>query len=325
MIRIGILGAAKIGPKAIIEPASRRQDCTITAVASRDGDKAKAYAEQYGIPAIMTDYQELIEREDVDLVYNALPPHRHADLTIAALEADKAVLCEKPFAMNAREAVDMVTAAHRTGQTLIEAFHYRYHPAFQMVMDIVRQGELGALHTMEGCFDVEIPYREGELRHTLELGGGALMDLGCYPLHMVRTLAGAEPEILSAEAVCEREGVDLSMKAQLSFPGGVKAKIHSSMAPGVTRKIFLRAECADGSIEMTNPVHPQLGHEITIHHKGQTLVESVPSSTTYDHQLSHVLNVMRGRAAPLTGGADAVGNMSAIDAIYKAAGLTPRG
>jgi len=325
MIRIGILGAAKIGPKAVLRQASRRQDCTITAVASRDGDKAKAYAEQYGIPAVETDYLALVEREDVDLVYNALPPHRHADLTIAALEAGKAVLCEKPFAMNTPEAVNMVTAAHRTGQTLIEAFHYRFHPAFQMVLDIIRREELGALHTLEGIFDVEIPYREGELRHTLELGGGALMDLGCYPLHMVRTLAGAEPRVLSAEAVCERDGVDLSMKAQLGFPGGVKAKIQTSMAPGVTRQTFLRAECADGSIEMTNPVHPQLGHEITIHHMGKTRIESVPSTTTYDHQLAHVLNVMRGRAAPLTGGADAVGNMSAIDAIYVAAGLNPRG
>ena len=100
MIRIGILGAAKIGPKAIIHPAANRKDCDIVAVAARDGDKARAYAAEHGIAHVETDYEALVRRNDLDLIYNALPPHRHADLTIAALEAGKAVLCEKPFAMN---------------------------------------------------------------------------------------------------------------------------------------------------------------------------------------------------------------------------------
>lgn len=116
MIRMGILGAAKIAPKAVIDPVSRRDDCEIVCVAARDGAKARAYADEHSIPEIAESYEALIARPDIDLIYNALPPNRHADLSIAALEAGKAVLCEKPFAMNAAEARAMVDASARTGR-----------------------------------------------------------------------------------------------------------------------------------------------------------------------------------------------------------------
>lgn len=325
MIRIGILGAARIAPKAVIRPAGLREDCTVTAVAARDRAKAESYAAEHGIPNVETDYEALVARADVDLVYNALPNNRHADLSIAALEAGKAVLCEKPMAMNAAEATKMVDAAHRTGGLLVEAFHYRFHPAFRRVEDIVTGGTLGALRTITADFTAEIPYREGELRHTLALGGGALMDLGCYPLHMARTLAGAEPDVLSASCAGDRPGVDLTTSARLAFPGGTSADITTSMAPGVTFNVYLKAVCENGSVSLTNPVHPHRGHVIEIHKDGRTTTETAGDLTTYAYQLAHVLDVMAGRATPLTGGADAIGNMAAIDAIYTAAGYAPRG
>lgn len=324
MIRIGILGAARIGPKAVIEPAAKRTDCEIVAVAARDEGKAHAYAESHGIPHVETDYAALVHRADVDLVYNALPPHRHADLSMAALEAGKAVLCEKPFALNATEAERMVDAAHRAGQPLIEAFHYRFHPAFLRVLAIIRSGELGEIKTMDAAFNVPIPYREGELRHTLELGGGALMDLGCYPLHMIRTLANSEPDVLSAHAACDRPGVDIRTTAHLGFPGGASATIECSMAEAVERRIWLEVECTDGSVSLLNPVHPHRGHQITVRQGGDVRMETADGRITYEHQLDHVMDVLAGRATPLTGGADAIGNMAAIDAIYTAAGLSPR-
>ncbi|MCA8901531.1 MAG: Gfo/Idh/MocA family oxidoreductase [Hyphomonas sp.] len=325
MIRIGILGAARIAPKALIEPANRRDDCVVTAVAARDGARAKSYAEEHGIAGVSDSYEALIARDDVDLVYNALPPHRHADLTIAALEAGKAVLCEKPFAMNAGEAQTMVDAAHRTRQPLIEAFHYRFHPAFLRVLDIIRSGQLGQMRTLEAEFTVSIPYREGELRHTLETGGGALMDLGCYPLHQLRTLTGEEPVIASASCQCERPGVDMTTHARLDFPGGATGEIVTSMASDRRRRVELNVRCANGTLKYVNPVAPHLGHEIEIHSGGRIEKDIVPGETTYDHQLAHVMDVLAGRAKPLTGGADAVANMAAIDAIYRAAGLKPRG
>lgn len=200
MIRIGVLGAAKIAPKAIIDPAAKRGDCTVSAVACRDGARGAEFAQACGVASVETDYEALVLREDVDLVYNALPPNRHADLTIAALKAGKAVLCEKPFAMNAAEARAMVAAGRETGRALVEAFHYRFHPAFRHALALLRDGAIGAVQRIDASFSIAIPYKEGELRHTLALGGGSLMDLGCYPLHWARTIAGGEPRIASASA-----------------------------------------------------------------------------------------------------------------------------
>ncbi|MEZ5986516.1 MAG: Gfo/Idh/MocA family oxidoreductase [Hyphomonas sp.] len=326
MIRIGILGAAKIAPKAIIEPARRRTDCRVVAVAARDAGRAEAYAAEHEIQYVAENYEALIARGDIDLVYNALPPNRHADLTIAALKAGKAVLCEKPFAMNAVEAIAMQQAALDTGRPLVEAFHYRFHPAFIHVLGHIRSGHIGKILSMEADFSVAIPYRPGELRHTLETGGGALMDLGTYCVHMVRTLAGTEPSVASAECHCERPGVDVSTHARLVFPGDVTASIMTSMSETVTRRIQLHVEGTKGSLTFNNPVHPHRGHTILLQHPGQPdRTETIPGETTYDHQLAHMVDVLAGRAEPLTGGEDAVANMRVIDAIYRSAGLKPRG
>ncbi|MBB39961.1 MULTISPECIES: Gfo/Idh/MocA family protein [Hyphomonas] len=326
MIRIGILGAAKIAPPAIIEPTRRRTDCRVVAVAARDAGRAAAYAAKHDIQHVADSYDALIARDDIDLIYNALPPNRHADLSIAALKAGKAVLCEKPFAMNAGEAAAMQQAAEETGRPLVEAFHYRFHPAFIHALGHVRSGHVGKILSMEADFSVAIPYRPGELRHTLETGGGALMDLGCYCIHMVRTMAGAEPSVASAECHCDRPGVDLSTHARLVFPGDVTASVMTSMSETVTRRMQLHVEGTKGSLTFNNPIHPHRGHKIILQQHGQPdRTETVPGDITYDNQLAHMVDVLAGRAEPLTGGADAVANMRVIDAIYSSAGLQPRG
>ena len=321
MIRIGILGAAKIAPKAVIVPASRRTDCEVVCVAARDGGKAKAYAGEHGIPEWEASYEALIARRDVDLIYNALPPHRHMDLTIAALEAGKAVLCEKPFAMNAREARAMTEAAARTGRPLVEAFHYRFHPMFDEILRQVREGAIGKLCAIRSEFSVAIKYRPGELRHDPALGGGALMDLGCYALHWARTVAGTEPEVKSASVRLSEQGVDLVTEASLEFPGGVPAKVRTSMMPGQRFKALLALQGSEGVLVARNPLHPSLGHSITVRRGLSIKRYTVEGQTTYDHQLAHMIDVMNTNAPPLTGGADAVANMALIDAVYAAAGV----
>lgn len=325
MIKIGLLGAAKIAPPAIIQPAGLRDDCAIISVAARDASRAETFALTNGIPEVEKSYEALIARSDIDLIYNALPPNRHADLSIAALKAGKIVLCEKPFAMNATEATRMVQVARETGGILIEAFHYRYHPAFVRAVEVVRSGELGEIVEVTAKFSVEIPYKEGELRHTLGIGGGSLMDLGCYPLHWARTLLGQEPAIVSAAAVCEQDNVDLSIQAVLAFPGGARGDISCSMAPGVETSAYFELKGAKGALMMINPLAPHMGHQIKLTRNGETTTETVDAKTTYDHQLAHVIDVIQNDATPLTGGVDAVANMTAIDAIYTAAGLRPRG
>lgn len=325
MIRIGILGAARIAPKSLIPQAKRRDDCVITCVAARNPEKAETFAREYGIPHVVENYEALIRRDDVDLVYNALPPSRHAGLSIAALEAGKHVLCEKPFAMNAAEARRMADAAVRTGRHLIEGFHYRFHPMFQDILDKLQSGAIGRLCAMKAEFSVAIPYSPDELRHRPDLGGGALMDLGCYPAHWLRTVAGTEPRVVSARIKEGVPGVDLITEARLEFPGGVPARLRTSMKPGQAFKALLAIKGSEGVLTAINPIHPLRGHSISIQRSGKTRRYTVDGETTFDYQLAHVVDVLSGRATPLTGGEDAVANMALIDAIYEAGGLKPRG
>ncbi len=325
-IRIGLLGASRIARGAIIGPANEIGGATVTRVAASDRERALAYADEYGIPDVEKDYEALVASDTVDLVYNALPPSGHCVWTLAALANGKHVLCEKPFAMNADEAKRMVEAASDAPGVLVEAFHYRFHPAFERLLALVDAGSVGRIRRLDAYFNVTIPYREGELRHTLEVGGGALMDLGCYSLHWLRSIMRAEPAVLSAAAVEERAGVDVSMRASLDFDG-VPAEIACSMAEGLPpgHKAALTIEGERGRLEMVNPLAPHTGHEIRLDTDEIKTTESVDGHSTYRHQLEAVLDVISGSADAVTGGADAVGNMRAIDAIYRAAGMLPRG
>jgi predicted dehydrogenase len=321
MIRIGILGAAKIAPKAVIGPAKLREDCVVACVAARDGDRARAYAAEHGIAEAVDSYEALIAHPGIDLVYNALPPHRHADLTIAALEAGKAVLCEKPFAMNTGEAKRMVGAAERTGQPLVEAFHYRFHPMFEEILNLLRAGAIGKLCAIRSEFSVAIKYRPGELRHDPALGGGALMDLGCYALHWARVVAGCEPTVVAATSELSSHGADLVTTAQLAFDGGITAKVRTSMREGQPFKALLALQGTEGVLVARNPLHPHLGNSIMIRRGTDTKRQTVKGQSTYDYQLAHMIDVMAGKTTPLTGGADAVATMALIDEVYAAAGV----
>ena len=315
-IRIGLLGASKIARGALIGPARGDERFVLTAVAARDPARARAYAEEHGIAAVAADYAELVRREDVDVVYNALPPAGHEQWTIAALEAGKAVLCEKPFAKDAAQANAMTVAADRTGKLLIEAFHYRFHTVMRHAETIVGSGVLGDLIGAEAEFSVPIPRNPGELRWSAEQGGGGLMDLGCYPLHALRTLMRAEPVVKSAWAVFE-EGVDSDLTADLSF-AGAPARIACCM----TRPKFvawLRIDGTKGRLDIQNFLAPQMGCRFTTTIDGETTEHPTEGKSTYAAQLDHLHAVMTGGETPLTGGADAVGNMTALDAIYAAA------
>jgi predicted dehydrogenase len=317
-IRIGILGAAKIAPGVVIAPSRDNPDFEVVAVAARDPERAKAYAAEHGIAIVAKDYDALVRHGDIDLVYNALPPGGHAQWTIAALEAGKNVLCEKPFAMNAAQVRSMNDAALRTGRILVEAFHYRHHAVMQRAVAIARSGELGAFESVEASFEVPIPYRDGELRWTREQGGGALMDLGCYPVHCLRSVMGSEPTVRAATCTMEHE-VDVSTRADLDF-AGVPAKLSTSMKPE-RFGAALRLTGARGSLEILNFVAPQLGCKFTVTADGKTREEPTAGPPTYIAQLAELGDVLlRGKAQLITA-ADSLGNMSAIDAIYAKAGV----
>ena len=315
--RIGLLGASRIAPPAVIAPAATDPDFTVTAVAARDPARARAYAAEHGVPGVADGYAELIARDDVDVVYNALPPAAHAEWSIAALEAGKAVLCEKPFCRDAAEARAMTAASERTGRPLLEAAHYRFHNVMLKAREIVESGALGRLTRASASFNVPIARTETELRWSAHQGGGALMDLGFYPLHALRTLLAAEPKVVGAECVVV-DGVDAATQATLSFDG-VPAMLECSMtAEGFTATLVVEGE--KGDLEIRNYVGPQMGCRFTTTIGGETTVLPTDGPTTYAAQLRHLADVLHGRCGPLTGGADAVANMTAIDAIYRAGG-----
>lgn len=320
-IRIGLLGASKISRGAIISPAAGIEGVEVTCVAARQPDRAKAFAREHGIAHVEPDYASLAESDKVDLVYNALPPSEHAEWSIAALKAGKHVLCEKPFAMNAAEAQRMVDAATASGRQLIEAFHYRFHPLFERVMSILRSGEIGNIVEIQGHFNVPIKPSPGELRYDKSLGGGACMDLGCYPIHWARSVMNEEPSVLSAEAEWHETGVDLSMASELEFPGGIRASISSSMSTSLPDKLdaALVVSADRGTMRIRNPLAPHVGHQLMIETDEDRRVEEIAGETTYFHQLQHVVSLLSGEAAQITGGADAVNNMRVLDGIYRRA------
>lgn len=321
MLRIGLLGASRIAPGAVLAPAAKRDDVQITCVAARDPHRAAEYAQAHGIAHVAADYGDLIARDDVDLIYNGLPPSAHLEWTVAALEAGKPVLCEKPFAMTATQARTMTQAAERTGQVLIEAFHYRFHNVIRRAEALVRSGALGTIHRAYAVFEAPIARTPDELRWRAELGGGGLMDLGCYPIHALRTLIGEEPQVREARGEFV-DGVDVKMTAALAFPSGARAEIACAMVTD-NRAARLTLGGSKGRLEIINFLAPQLGCRFITTIDGETTEQPVDGPTTYEAQLDHVVDVMTKGATPLTGGADAVGNMAVIDGIYAAAGRKP--
>ena len=324
LLNIGILGAARIAPAAIIEPARRSKDARILAVASKSG-KAKDYAATHGIPKTYDSYEALFADPEIDLVYNALAGNQHGPQSIAAVKAGKHVLCEKPFSMNVAEARDMVAAAKAADRRLVEAFHYRHHPVFLHALEAKRQGRFGAIKSLRANFSVEISNRPGELRHIWAMGGGALMDLGCYPLHEVRAIMGEKPEVVSASATKTKSGVDESVTASLKFPSGVSAEISTNMAKGEIYNADLVIEGEKGRMFLRNPVLPHRGHSVVEEFAGEPKREfTLAAGTTYDYQLAAIVEaIARGTPLP-TENDDAIENMEIIDAIYAKAGFPAR-
>jgi predicted dehydrogenase len=322
MMRIGILGAAAIAPNALILPAASIVGIEIAAVAASSAEKANAFADQHQIPQAMSSYAQLIDAPSIDAIYNALPPSMHEHWSIAAMQSGKHVLCEKPFAMNAQQASNMVAAGNDTGCHLVEAFHYRFHPYFRRALQLLQAGAIGDIRHIRATFEVHIPHTLGAFRYDPALGGGALMDLGCYPLHWIRTLAGSEPEVVDASCTVGPSGVDLMSQANLKFSDGASAELSCSMGSSASKQHFAEViiEGSNGRLTLENPIAPHNGNRIVLEDDAGEHIEMVSGDTTYSYQLHHFIDVVNGSEAPITGGDDALNNMKLIDRIYESGG-----
>ncbi len=321
MIRFGVLGAARIVPWALLEPAKRRTDVEIVAVAARRQGSAEAFAKEHGISRYYNSYEELLADPDIDVVYNPLPPNLHAEYSIKALEAGKHVLCEKPFAMSGAEAEAMQAAAERANRRIVEAFHDRYHPVFEHISHVVSSGRLGAIRKLTAVFNHTIPDIPGEFRRDPKMCGGALMELGCYPVHWCRSLLREEPEVVAADAVVSSTNCDEEMTAEFLFPSGVKASVEAKMSLGWEYHARFIIEGDQGTLRADNSLLPHLGHTIIEDIGGVPRQYTVAGQTTFDHQLdAFVSALIQGKPLP-TEGADPLGNTRTIEAIYAKAGF----
>jgi predicted dehydrogenase len=259
-LRIGVLGAARIAERGIAVPP-RDTGSRLVAIAARDPARAEAFARAQGVERVLPSYADVLADPEVEAVYNPLPNVLHGPWNLAAIAAGKHVLSEKPFASDAAEAAEVRDAAHRAGVTVMEGFHHLYHPVMRRLLELVDSGELGDVVHVEATVAM-LPPDAGDPRWSLELAGGALMDLGCYGLHALRSLApwtGGEPEPLTARAG-ERAGapgVDEWLDADLRFPSGATATVCCSMVHP-DRDFSLRR--GDGAgVRRAEPGRPRAG------------------------------------------------------------------
>jgi predicted dehydrogenase len=322
-LRIGILGAARIAPMALITPARDNPEVVVTAIAARDRDRAAKFAAKHAVPQVYDSYEAMLNSPDIDAVYNPLPNGLHGRWTIAALEAGKHVLCEKPFTANAAEAEAVAEVSNRSGLVVMEAFHYRYHALTGRLLEIIASGELGDIEQIRTW--MYIPLIIEDIRWDYDLAGGALMDVGCYAIHLLRTLAVEEPRVVSAQAKLKRPNVDRRVEAFFDFPSGKRGELAISMLSPKLLGAGAEVIGSRGRMKVTNPIAPQLFHRLTVETQAGRRKEKVdkhPSS--YAAQLqAFAAAVLRGEAFPTTVD-DAIANMRVIDDCYRALELPLR-
>lgn len=323
-LRLGTLGAARITPAALVAPARASSRAALVAVAARDRARAEAFARRHRVPRVHDSYEALLTDPEIDAVYNPLPNGLHAEWTLRALEAGKHVLCEKPLTANAAQAEEVAAAAERTGLVVMEAFHYRYHPLAHRMVEVVRSGEIGTVRRIEASLCFPLP-RFSDIRYRYDLAGGALMDAGCYAVHVVRLLGGEEPEVRWARAKLHDRLVDRAMTAELAFPSGHTARITASMWSSSLLRVAVRVLGDAGELRVFNPFGPHYFHRLVVRSPLGRQREHFPRRPTYEYQLDAFCDAVLDGRPTLTPPRDSVANMRVIDAIYRAAGLPPRG
>ncbi|MDT5138090.1 MAG: hypothetical protein QOD58_2352 [Mycobacterium sp.] len=322
-LRIGILGAARIAPVALINPAKENGDVVVAAVAARDVSRAQSFATKHGIARVHDGYEALIADPELDAIYNPLPNGLHGRWTRAALAAGKHVLCEKPFTANAAEAREIADLAAQSDRVVMEAFHYRYHPLALRIEEIIASGELGRLQRVEAAMCFPLP-KFSDIRYNFALAGGATMDAGCYAVHMVRTFGGSTPQVVTAQAKLRDHQVDRAMTAELQFAEGHTGRIRASMWSSALLNMSATVIGDDGELTVLNPVVPQLFHRLSVRSADGRRVERFGRRASYAYQLdAFAAAVLRGEAVKTTP-EGAVENMTVIDGIYRAAGLPLR-
>jgi D-xylose 1-dehydrogenase (NADP+, D-xylono-1,5-lactone-forming) len=312
-VRWGILSTANINRKVL--PGMRAsEEVQLVAVASRDGDRAAAYAREQGIPRAHTGYEALLADPDVEAVYISLPKAEHVPWSRRALEAGKHVLCEKPLTRRADEAAELFDLAERAGRLLVEAFMWRHHPQTRRLVELVRSGAIGDLRLLRAVFSFTAR-DPGNVRLQGDLEGGSLMDVGCYCVNGMRLLAG-EPAAVTGQQVTGGNGVDVRFAGTLRWDGVLGTFDCGLDVPG---RDELEAIGSEGTLFVDDPWHGQTTGIELRRSDGEVEAVAIEAADPYQAELEDLSRAIRGGGAPLLGRDDAVGQARVIEALYRAA------
>ncbi|MGZ3599341.1 MAG: Gfo/Idh/MocA family protein [Ktedonobacterales bacterium] len=319
-VRWGVLSTANIGVGKVIPAMQRGSYCAMVAIASRNLEQAQKTAAALGFPKAYGSYEELLADPEIDAIYNPLPNHLHVPWSIKALEAGKHVLCEKPIGLNAAQAQQLAdAAAQHPHLKVMEAFMYRFHPQWQRARELVRDGRIGELRTIQTVFSYFLDDATN-IRNRAEAGGGALYDIGCYAISVPRFIFDAEPQRVSAIAEFDpRFGTDRLVSAMLDFGRGTATfTCGTQLSPYQRVTIF----GTQGHIEIEIPFNAPPDRSCRIwlqqgeHEREEILLPVVDQYTLQGDAFSRAVLDNTDVPTPIT---DAVANMRVIDAAFQSA------
>ncbi len=329
-IRWGVLSTAKIGREWVIPALQRASNCDLVAIASRDRETADEAASSLGIPKAYGTYEDLLRDPTIDAIYNPLPNHLHAPWTIAAAQAGKHVLCEKPLGLNEAEARQIVEVCASEEVHLMEAFMYRWHPQWVAIHDLVASGRIGEIVSIQSWFSYFGDDPEN-IRHKPEYGGGALMDIGCYPINISRLLLGdAVIDVHASMIIHSAYGVDITTSALLDY-----GHAHSSFTVSTQAESSQRVSIhgTEGRIWTDLGFNVPSDHPCTVHLTRNTEapwdppIESIriDPADQYALQAAAFADAILSGTPAEYGPEDAIANMAMLDRVFAAAGRTSTG
>jgi D-xylose 1-dehydrogenase (NADP+, D-xylono-1,5-lactone-forming) len=315
ILQWGFLSTARIN-KALFFPLQISKRNKLLAVASRSQEKAEQYAKEKKIQRSYGSYAALLADPEIDVIYNPLPNHLHAEWTIKAVEAGKHVLCEKPLALSLDEVDAMAAAAEKYGKVVAEAFMYRTHPQTLKVKEIVDSGGLGKIRLVHGSFSF-VMTNQDDIRWRPEWGGGGLWDIGCYPLSYTRSVLGAEPEEVFGRQVTGPTGVDEVFAAQLRFPNDVLAQFDCSIK--IPNHVFMEIVGEEGTLSIPHPFNPGGRETLYLSRDGQTKTIPIKGPETYLPEVEDMADaILLGKPSHISL-ADSRANVAAILALFQSA------
>jgi len=314
-LRWGLLSTARI-TKALLDPLRNSKRNQLLAVASRSQDKADEYARKHKVKRAYGSYADLLADPEIDVIYNPLPNHLHAEWTIKAIQAGKHVLCEKPLALSLAEVDAMSAAAERSGKVIAEAFMYRSHPQTLKTREIVADGRLGKIKMVRGSFTFMMTNPD-DYRWKPEMGGGSLWDVGCYPLSYTRFLLGAEPLEVFGWQVTSPTGVDELFTAQLRFPQNVYAQFDCSIK--IPYHVFMEIVGDEATLIIPRPFNPGPKEKLYLTKDGKTETIAVKGTESYLAEVEDMADAILLNKPPRVSLSDSRANTAVILALFESA------